>query len=1421
MLLRVLLRRAVKAWAFDLYQGLKLKVTLKRSIVIAFAAVVLLGLAALTAAGLYLNSNAFRHRISAYANEHIRGTLVFSDHRFAPLGGRLRLDNIELRDFEGTLLLAAERASAELSYTALLGRIVRLDHVRLERAYLNVDFDSQDRLRLPQVAEGTAESAPPTETRDEWQVVIAELSVRESTIDYRRPVKGWSARGEGLDLQGRLDLRRTAGQVRVTMTRLDWQGPDRAGTIAKPQIDAAYHPRNEAPLRLTVTTSDGRLDFSGEVQPDDAAPRIQGALDFDLALPAVQKWLPHSVALTGRVQGRLSVRGALFDPDADLSFTIRQATAYGIAVERLEGRAGLHQRHITIERLHSLAPWGETELSGHIDLRPLFKTDLRTFEDGAPNYQFSVDAQKVQPGLIPAIEWPWEGTYNLNIEAEGRGVDTAKRQGRAQLTLATRNARAVQGGEPLDGALSARLSWQGAIIKVEQSRLEIGPNAGSVHGRIDLGERQLDTRAELVLDNLAELGPLLGTELPQGRATLQLSAAGDLHQPTLEAEVKGHDLQYADWHASTLETDLRLTPDGVLMIGRLHIRNQESEVTGSGTIGLLEADGALRDQPPLAATLDLRNVPLTDLGLPPVVAGALSGTLEIGNTLYDPSGRLHLMQSPLRWQAFDFNVQGTAQWQSGRLMVSDLDLKREQSQVRLNGSIAWRDGSGGWTADPLIDIRLTSERLRLEDLPGGYTGTLSAQAEVHGHPTDLQGPFSITGGPLNLGFQELSAVSATGRLAGDRVEVTQVKATIVAGQSLQGDGWYSWDQHFELALESDGIDLRYIAALKAAGPLQGRLTLRATGAGTLQAPRIEADAAILDPRFDEQRFDDFQINARLAGRQVDLSADLNFRLTAQADLAGGDFRIEADFARTDMTPYLGLAAGQAWSGRLSGKLAVSGNRQDPLALDGRLDLSEVRIDYQNTSVLMAESVHMGMHNGVLDVPGVRMQVMQSGYLELFASGDWQGDIQARVAGRVPLAALTPFNETLGEAEGQVRIQGEAQGPLDALEWQADLIFEQVAFAIPEMLQTVSELNGRVRLGVRELLVENLSGRIDTGRFSLDGRVGLKAWQPVDGRLRLHAQALPLYWPDTADFLVSGDLELTGDARQALLSGELELLEGIYYRNFRLNLLSAITQTRRVEGPAVPTVRPEWMRRIAVEVDLTHRHPFLVDNNIANLTIAPDFKIGGTLAAPLISGRAEVVEGEIIYRRKSFDVTRGVVDFINPYRNDPSMDIAAQTTIGQYHITLAVSGTAEQLVFNMNSDPPLSDNDILSLVLIGRTSGETTPGAGGGPSTSQMLTSLIATAWGEDIRQRTGVDILEVETGAQAGEPQSPQDRIQVTLGKRLSRRLTVKYEVETSAGERVQRAVSEYRFMENVLAKGFQDNLGRYGGEVLFRLEFR
>lgn len=240
----------------------------------------------------------------------------------------------------------------------------------------------------------------------------------------------------------------------------------------------------------------------------------------------------------------------------------------------------------------------------------------------------------------------------------------------------------------------------------------------------------------------------------------------------------------------------------------------------------------------------------------------------------------------------------------------------------------------------------------------------------------------------------------------------------------------------------------------------------------------------------------------------------------------------------------------------------------------------------------------------------------------------------------------------------------------------------------------------------------------------------------------------------------------------------------------------------------------------MDISVKHRLPIIVDNNLAHLEIAPDLHITGNLNNPVVSGQAEIESGKIEYKQKTFVIKRGRIDFVNPYKTEPILDIKSEAQIRDWLIYLNISGALDQLVFKLTSDPLETDGDILSLLVFGKTTHELIEGEGGASqTTTQMLAELIFSTFEENIQDVTGLDILEVETKTQGDEKHL--ENIKITVGENLSRRITVKYATEMEDGEMSQRAIAEYKFLENILISGFQDSKGIFGGDLRFRLEFR
>lgn len=318
--------------------------------------------------------------------------------------------------------------------------------------------------------------------------------------------------------------------------------------------------------------------------------------------------------------------------------------------------------------------------------------------------------------------------------------------------------------------------------------------------------------------------------------------------------------------------------------------------------------------------------------------------------------------------------------------------------------------------------------------------------------------------------------------------------------------------------------------------------------------------------------------------------------------------------------------------------------------------------------------------------------------------------------------------------------------------------------------------------------------------------------------------LPVVIPDTMDLVIEGDALINGVPGRSLLQADVAVLDAVYYRDHQLNLVAEVGQRilpggRRGAGVAGPVDLP-YLRSMELDVTIIRRGPVLVENNLADLSLDTDLQVRGTLNNPIITGRVEVLKGVVSYQRRDFEVVRGVLEFTDPYRTRAEVDLEARGQVRDWMITLLVTGPLDNLNIALESDPPEEDGVLLSLLATGRTPDELTGvGALGPRSPASMLAELLAGTYGEELRETTGLDILELETAA-PGEG-SGTGGIRITVGEELTRRLTIKYALETRSGDTIRTAIAEYRLLENLLVNGFQDNRGTYGGDLQFRLEFR
>ncbi len=96
----------------------------------------------------------------------------------------------------------------------------------------------------------------------------------------------------------------------------------------------------------------------------------------------------------------------------------------------------------------------------------------------------------------------------------------------------------------------------------------------------------------------------------------------------------------------------------------------------------------------------------------------------------------------------------------------------------------------------------------------------------------------------------------------------------------------------------------------------------------------------------------------------------------------------------------------------------------------------------------------------------------------------------------------------------------------------------------------------------------------------------------------------------------------------------------------------------------------------------------------------DLRIGGTSAAPTVSGQAKVVRGTYSFAGKRFDIDSGTITFAGGPLADPQIAITASTTTNGITVSINITGSGQAPHIAFSSTPSLPQDEVLSRLLFG-------------------------------------------------------------------------------------------------------------------------
>jgi translocation and assembly module TamB len=204
--------------------------------------------------------------------------------------------------------------------------------------------------------------------------------------------------------------------------------------------------------------------------------------------------------------------------------------------------------------------------------------------------------------------------------------------------------------------------------------------------------------------------------------------------------------------------------------------------------------------------------------------------------------------------------------------------------------------------------------------------------------------------------------------------------------------------------------------------------------------------------------------------------------------------------------------------------------------------------------------------------------------------------------------------------------------------------------------------------------------------------------------------------------------------------------------------------------------------------------------------------------PSLLGRINIAEGDININGTKYHLDRGDVTFANPLRIDPILDVEATTRVRDFDITIGLHGTMEKLTTTYRSDPPLSSDDIISLLAFGSTQEEryASGRSGGGLGESAggaVLGQLINQTVTNRASKLFGVSSIRLNP-ALGGPDNNPSARL--TIEQQVSNNVTLTY--ITNLTQSAQQVVQfEYNINSEYTVQGIRDENGVVSFDLLIR----
>jgi len=869
-----------------------------------------------------------------------------------------------------------------------------------------------------------------------------------------------------------------------------------------------------------------------------------------------------------------------------------------------------------------------------------------------------------------------------------------------------------------------------------------------------------------------------------------------------------------------------------------------------------------RPSPVVAAVLRRGNVlpgavhpPSAAAGAPPAAAGeAVEGPLE--KALRSLGGRWE-WNGELRYDRKGFHFEGTLS--GADLVYQGVAIGSAEAEVRylgdrltvrralfrfgaggaagLNGEIGFRD-EGAMDLEVDLEAAPLATLLALAEIRIEAAGEVRGRAQVGGTFASPRARAVLETGPMSVRGVTIDRLAGEVELDGDILRARDLLLR-------QGEGLIRLDgvlplrpgadggrvgAGVSLTLSGGGFDLAQLADWWSGVSVAGRIaSLEASLEGSLLEPTGKFSARVESARIagfragpvdlqGELRSGLLALRGAVPDRGLDLSGQVGLGGDHEADLAIGIGGLTLRGAEL----LEGVPEDVALS--LDGRATIKG----PLARPADL-LATARFDRAHLVAGEASATSEGGIEAQLAAGRIELKpallIGDGTRIDLRAGGDIDPDgrLEIEARGEFDLGLLRFFVRGL-HAEGRGDIELHVAGLRRDPAFRGALLLRAPRVRHPDLPFPIDSLEGRIAFDGVGARIETLRFAAGGGEVEATGEVLLGKTGPSAGLasilaadLRFRGGGVSSSFPAGFRSLSDLDLRFVFDPTGPELGGVITLARGVYSRDFRFE--STLLTGRSPALFEVP--EPEGLLGpMRLDLVLLGPEQIWLRNDFGRIEGQLDLRVTGTAGRPSVAGRINAVEGgSIDFNRVRYRLLSGTVDFADPETINPVFNLTAETNVAEYQITLQIEGTADQFRYELSSNPPLAQPDIVALLLTGRAPGGERSGLGA--LSPEYVSSYLAGTLGQQLSTRflgkAGPDVIAIDPleVISQGDPTT-----RITLGKQITPDLRVTYTDMLGTNQGATYSL-DYAIGRGLGFTSERDSDGSIGGDLRYTLPGR